>query len=102
MHSFYILEMQIYEKKLCLRTEDTQYLSISRRSFDRVGAVTCFQLYGGVYLFIFLGLCLQHMEVTRLGVEFELQLPAYTTATATPDLSQVCDLHCSSWQRQIL
>ena len=38
------------------------------------------------YLFIyffFLGPHLQHMEVSRLGVESELQLPAYTTATAT-------------------
>ena len=26
-----------------------------------------------------------HMEVPRLGVESELQLPAYTTAAATPD-----------------
>ena len=25
------------------------------------------------------------MEVPRLGVKLELQLPAYTTATATPD-----------------
>ena len=29
----------------------------------------------------------RHMEVPRLGVEKELQLPAYTTATATRDLS---------------
>ena len=36
-----------------------------------------------------------------LGVELELQLLAYTTAT-TPDLSQVFDLHHSSWQRWIL
>ena len=42
------------------------------------------------------------MEVPRLGTESELQLPTYTTATATPDLSRVCDLHCSSWQCQIL
>ena len=37
-----------------------------------------------IYLFIycFLGLHLQHMEVPRLGVESELQLPAYTTAMA--------------------
>ena len=28
---------------------------------------------------------LQRMEVPRLGVEWELQLPACTTATATPD-----------------
>ena len=42
------------------------------------------------------------MEVPRLGVESELQRPAYTTATATQDLSHVCDLHHSSWQRRIL
>ena len=36
------------------------------------------------------------MEVPSLGVELELQLPAYTTATATWDLSCVCDLHHSS------
>ena len=38
------------------------------------------------------------MEVPRPGVELELQLPAYTTATATQDLSRACDLHHSSWQ----
>ena len=42
------------------------------------------------------------MEVLRLGVESELQLPAYTTATATPDPNHVYDLHHSSWQYQIL
>jgi len=42
------------------------------------------------------------MEVPRLGVKSELQLPAYITATATPDLSHVCDLHHSSGQHQIL
>ena len=31
-------------------------------------------------------------EVPRLGVESELQLPTYTTATETPDLSHFCDL----------
>ena len=42
------------------------------------------------------------MEVPRLGVESELQLPAYTTAIATQDSSCVCDLHHSSRPRQIL
>ena len=42
------------------------------------------------------------MEVPRLGVYLELQLPAYTTATATPDPSHVCDLHHSSWQLWLL
>ena len=32
----------------------------------------------------------------------QLQLPTYTTATATPDQSRVFDVHHSSWQRQIL
>ena len=35
--------------------------------------------------FCFLGPHPQRMEVPRLGVESEVQLPAYTTATATPD-----------------
>ena len=42
------------------------------------------------------------MEVPRLGVELELQLLTYTTATATSDLSPICDLTHRSWQRQIL
>ena len=41
------------------------------------------------------------MEIPRLGVESELQLPANSTATATWDLSFVCNLHHSSRQRQI-
>ena len=41
------------------------------------------------------------MEVPRLGVELELQPSAYTTATATGDLSHTCDLHHSSQQRWI-
>ena len=51
---------------------------------------------------VFLGPHPLHMEVPRLGVESELQLPTYTTAIAMPDLSRICDLHHSSWQRQIL
>ena len=35
-----------------------------------------------LFLFVFLGWNLQHLEVPRLGVESELQLPAYTTDTA--------------------
>lgn len=42
------------------------------------------------------------MEVSSLGVESELQLLAYNTATATLDLSPVCDLHHTSQQGQIL
>ena len=42
------------------------------------------------------------MELPRLGVESELQLPACTIAIATQDLSHVCDLYQSSQQHQIL
>ena len=45
---------------------------------------------------------MQHMEVLRLGVESDLQLLAYTTATATWDPSHVCSLHHSSQQHRIL
>ena len=40
------------------------------------------------------------MEVPRLGVKLELQLPAY--ATAMQDPSHVCDLHHRPWQHQTL
>ena len=48
------------------------------------------------------GLPLWHMQVPRLGVESELLLLAYTTATATPDPRRVCSLFCSSQQCRIL
>ena len=44
----------------------------------------------------------QHMEVPRLEVKSELQLPACATASATTDPSYVYDLHHSSQQHQIL
>ena len=56
------------------------------------------------FLFLFFGSLGPHVrntEVPRLGIELELQLLAYSTATATPDLSQVCNLHHRSWQCQI-
>ena len=44
----------------------------------------------------FLGWHLWHMEVPRSGVEWELRLLTYTTATATGDLSGLCELCHSS------
>ena len=59
---------------------------------------------GGLFcfVFVFLGLHLKYMQVSRLGVKLELRLPAYTTATAMQDPSPICDLYHSSRQRQIL
>ena len=65
----------------------------------RVAATGCFLF---LLSFVFLGLHPWHMEVPRLGVKLKLQLPAYTTATATADPNHICDLHHSSLQCQIL
>ena len=53
-----------------------------------------------VFFSVFLGLHPWLMEVPSLGVESELQLPAYATATETEtrDPSHVCNLHYSSRQ----
>ena len=48
--------------------------------------------------FCLLELQVWHMEVPRLGMELEPQLLAYATATATWDLSHVCELYHSSQQ----
>ena len=49
-----------------------------------------------------LGLHLRHVDVPGLGAELELELLAHATATASQDLSHVCDLHYTSWQCHIL
>ena len=54
------------------------------------------------FIFCFLRPYPRHMEVPRLGIELELQLLAYATATAMPDPSLICTLHCSPRQCQIL
>ena len=61
-----------------------------------------YYLHSIFFLFSFLGLRLLQMEVPRLGVQLELQLLAYVTATATQDPSYVCNLHHSSRQHWIL
>ena len=53
------------------------------------------------HFFFFLWQHLQHIEIPRLGVESELQLLAYPTATATPIQTGI-DLPHSSQQRWIL
>ena len=55
-----------------------------------------------IFFLSFLGQHPRHMEVPRPGVQSELQLLAYATATATPDPSRICDLHHSPRQRRIL
>ena len=56
-------------------------------AFTPLSKISCWYMCGGPFLFIFyIFFCflqphLWHMEVPRLGVESELQLPAYATAT---------------------
>ena len=54
------------------------------------------------FFFFFFSLHLQYMEVPRLRVKSELQLPAYSTTTAKLDPSRICHLHHRSRQYQIL
>ena len=79
------------------RQDDSKATEV-RGQLTRDGAV----LESSLSCFFFKGLPLWHMEIPRLGVNLELQRPAYTTATATRDPSRVCNLHYSSWQRRIV
>ena len=85
------------EKKLTKNFQaDSETWSVCLWPIDRAFFFVC------LFVFLsFLGPLLRHMEVPRLGVKSELWLPASTRATATWDLSCVCDLHHSPWQRRI-
>ena len=64
-----------------------------------------FHKYGRLFIYLFfcfLGPHLWHLKFPKLVVESELQLPAYTTATAMPDSSCIWNLHHSSVQCWIL
>ena len=65
-----------------------------------------FQCYMAFCVYAVLKICLglhpRHREVPKLGVELELHLWPYATATATRDPSWVDDLHRNSWQYWIL
>ena len=64
----------------------------------------CHEWCGNIYIsmYIYFNCCILGIWVPGLGVKSELQLPAYVTATAIPYPSSICNLHCSSWQCQIL
>ena len=77
--------------------EPLERTNISASALPRNSSSLVMALASGICLFVclFLGLHPQHMEVPRLGVKWELQLSACTTATAmatataTQDLSRV-------------
>ena len=55
-----------------------------------------------ILFYSILGPHLWHMEVARLGVQSELQLPVYTTVIATQDLNCIWDLRHSPQQCWVL
>ena len=93
-----------------LRSQDPSHLSSPTHPSHF--PVACFKACEGsfclvgcsfVCLFVcFLGPHLQHVKVPRPEVKSEPQPLVYTTATAIPDPSHMCNLHHSSRQRQIL
>ena len=83
---------------LARQQHEARTLLPSARGLTSLRALSCL-----VFLFCFvLTVHLQHMEVPRLEVELGPQPPAHATATAMPDPSHICDLHCSLWRHQIL
>ena len=80
----------------------TQYFDCHFSFEDRFFCF-CFLFFILFFYFLsFLGPHLWYMEVPGLRIKLELQMQAYTTATATQDPSCACDLHQSSRQHQIL
>ena len=68
---------------------------------SNLSACLCLVLEALFFFFCFLELHLRHMEVPRLEVKKELQLPAYVIATTMQDPRCICHVHHSSQQCQI-
>ena len=102
------LDLQGYGSKLLVRSLQILIqtsLGVTRTFLEfayMTNLYVFFLLVLFVCLFPFSGLHLQHIGISRLGVESELPLPACAAATATRDLSHICDLHPSLRQRWIL
>ena len=74
-------------------------ISVVQQSDLVIHIYTFFFVFYFIYLFfVFFGPHPWHMEVPRLGVEAELQLLAYTTATETWGPNHIFDQHHSSRQ----
>ena len=91
-----------YKKKGATEQENPTGRQFLRSQIKEQSLLTSMTFFFFFFFFVFLGPCPWHMQVPRLGVESELYLMAYTTATSTPNPSRVCDLHYGSWQCQIL
>ena len=90
--SCFILPKRILSIILC-EEKIFSFHSCSEKEVDAKRDYTTF-----LFVVVVLGPHLWHMEVSKIGVRSELQLPAYTTPTAVRDLSGICNLHHSSGQ----
>ena len=89
-----IVKNWLYNKRI--RVASSDYL-VTTQNTCRVGQDFYFIfLFFYFSIFFLLWLHLQHVEVPRLGVKSELQLPAYTTVMAVGNPNH------SSWQHWIL
>ena len=96
-----VIEFRTYniEKSMLSPVWDTRIIKIVPQGeiqWMKLGRFVIYQFLS--FFFCFLGSHPWHVEIPRLGVESELQLPAYTTATAKLHPSHICDLHHSSQQ----
>ena len=73
----------------------------NQRQEDAIQEVI-YPIFFNLFVCCFLRLHVWHMEFPMLGVKLEQQLPAYTTAVETWDLSHICYLGCTLWQRWVL
>ena len=84
--------MKIFKERSCFQSKALRFWA---------SYILIFFFFFSFFVFCFSGPYLQHTEVSRLGVKSELQLPAYTTATATQDQSCIFNLNHSLGQCQI-
>ena len=95
-------------RNFCIFPQRAAALCIPTRVYNRSNPSThspTFAVFSFSFFGFFQGLAYgvrRLSEVPRPGVESELQLPAYTTATAMLDPSHICNLHHSSWQRLVI
>ena len=103
-HTFFHVDVQCLQQHL-LKRPLYPLICLCWKSVVHVflGPLFCWVfLFVSLFVFCLSGRHLKRMEILKLGVEMQLQLPAYATAIAMQDLSHVWDLEWSSWQCQVL
>ena len=77
------------------------FLSVSTKIFNQEGLLLMINCHYQFSKSPFWGKGIGIWSDEYLFFQWELQLPAYATATATGDPSRICNPHHSSWHHQI-